>query len=88
MLPERANYFERTKEHFDPKLEKLEDAIGNQSLATSDLAKAVNHLSSSIEDFKSLWGKAIPIQLVYYIIAVMVAGQAAIAAIKYFLPLP
>ena len=87
--PTRVLQFaQQTREHYDAKFDTLAQSINTQTDAIKLLTSAINHQTEAMVEFKQHWGKAIPIRLVYFIIAVIVAGQTALTALKYFLPLP
>jgi hypothetical protein len=86
--PRLVNLVKDARQHYDAKFDTLAKSIDTQTEAIKLLSSAINHQTDAMIDFKQHWGKAIPIKLVYFIIAVIVAGQTALTALKYFLPLP
>jgi hypothetical protein len=75
-------------DHYDKKFDGLEIALDNQIVAITALSSSIKTLAESIMEFKKLWGKAIPINLVFYIVSLMVGGVGAITLIKYYFPTP
>jgi hypothetical protein len=73
---------------FQKEYKKCDERFNTLEKSLDKLTHSIDLLVNSLDELKGYWGQSIPIRLVYFIVALVVAGQTAITVLRFFLPVP
>lgn len=76
----------KLKTFVDEKLRYYDGRFTTLETSIDRLVQSIDRLTNSVEEFKGYWGKAIPIKLVFYILALVIGGQTVVGVMKYLVP--
>ncbi len=69
------------------KIRNTEDPINlaNLEISIQKQSESITNLITKIDILIDMWGKAVPIKLVFYIVSLIIAGQTAVQLVTKFI---
>lgn len=79
-------FINRKTSQYDSEFNSLKESVTALALAIKALTTAIDAQTAANKSFYEHWKKAVPIGLVFWLVALMVGGQTAVGLIRFFLP--